>query len=192
MEISELKDKLMQCLDLIWENDSYLIGNDLNERTFCHRLALYLEQEMKGFNVDCEYNRNKNGSKRIYELSQNLNWKMLNDNVLMTIKDAEKMESKIRSYVTYPDIIVHERGSNKRNLLVIEVKKVPDVSACANVDRNDEQKLCAYTSKADTNDYHYLLGVWLAYQPGKHNKRFFLSYFQNGNCVGHELYPALQ
>lgn len=192
MQISELKDKFKQCLDSILKRDFYLIENDLNERTFCHRLALYLEQEIKDFHVDCEYNRNMNKPKAIHLFAEKYKSEMNNDEDLKKRDDADKMQSKLRNYVTYPDIIVHQRGSNDKNLLVIEVKKVQFIAVGLQVDKKDNDKLCAYTSKVDTNDYHYRLGVWLAYQPGKQNKSFFLNYFQNGNCVGYEWYPALE
>lgn len=39
--------------------DAYLFEADANERSISHRLALYLEEEFPGWNVDCEYNRDQ-------------------------------------------------------------------------------------------------------------------------------------
>ncbi len=76
-----------------------LLKVNIYEPTISHRIALYLEKELKKYkkysqyNVDCEYNKNLS--------NQKLNSK------------GEKVR---------PDIIVHIRRTNK-NLCVIEIKK---------------------------------------------------------------------
>jgi hypothetical protein len=68
------------------------------------QLAGYLEPFFGGWNVDCEYNRNHDDPKRLEIPGRNVR---LDDTQARTI---------------FPDIIVHERGTDK-NPLVIEMKK---------------------------------------------------------------------
>lgn len=46
------------CLEEIYNNDFALIFNNVSERAITHKLAEYLQKRFKGYNVDCEYNRN--------------------------------------------------------------------------------------------------------------------------------------
>ena len=84
--------------------DADLFEADANERSISHRLAIYLEEEFTGWNVDCEYNRDGHEPKRLQ-----LNPEM--------IKSDDEQGTTV-----YPDIIVHQRGKPK-NHLVIEIKK---------------------------------------------------------------------
>jgi len=54
---NEIERKVKSCLQILREQDKYLLDNDLNERTITHKLATYLQEEFQEFNVDCEYNR---------------------------------------------------------------------------------------------------------------------------------------
>lgn len=91
------------------EFDSFLFEKDLNERTITHKLAEYLQQEFKDWNVDCEYNRDC--EKYIKSISR---W---NDECYRKPKINDSDAKTV-----FPDIIVHQRES-KDNLLVIEAKK---------------------------------------------------------------------
>lgn len=87
-----------------------------------HRIAIYLEQEMPGYNVDCEYNHDGFDVKRL-QLEQ-----------CLTSADNDE------AVTVFPDIIVHRRGNNDHNLLVVEMKK-----AAAGTDlAYDRQKLRAF------------------------------------------------
>lgn len=86
------------------KNDNFLLTNDVNERSISHRLAVYLEGEFRCWDVDCEYNRNHDVSKRLSFESENIE---PNDTHAATV---------------FPDIIIHKRNSTK-NLIVIEMKK---------------------------------------------------------------------
>ena len=85
-------------------DDVYLLEVDANERSISHRLALYLEEEFPGRDVDCEYNRDRHEPKRLQLEPENVR------------SDDEQGKT------VYPDIIVHKRGE-PRNLLAIEIKK---------------------------------------------------------------------
>ncbi len=84
----EIDDKLKSSLDLLYHHDSFLLTNDLDELTISHKLASYLQQKFDAWNVDCEYNREQGGSKR------------LNGNIVR------------------PDIIIHHRGTKDNLLVI--------------------------------------------------------------------------
>lgn len=88
----------------LYEHDWYLLAHDVGERSITHRLGLYLEQLFPEWDVDCEYNRNGHDPKTV------------------ALPDRSDPEVQ-RQTSTYPDIIVHRRGSNAENLLIIEAKK---------------------------------------------------------------------
>lgn len=96
--MKELLQKLIEkSLDELYTKDSELIIRKVAERDIVHRFAHYFENNMSKtelvrYNVDCEYNRDGYGIKQIN-----------GSNI-------------------YPDFIIHKRGSNEDNLLVIEFK----------------------------------------------------------------------
>ncbi len=103
--------------------DSELLSIDCNERSITHRLAMYLQDEFEGWDVDCEYNRDHHSPdhvKRLYSLIEQIS------------------TSDTDAKTVFPDIIVHHRGTSE-NLLVIEVKK----SRNPEPDKRDKQKLQA-------------------------------------------------
>jgi hypothetical protein len=81
--------------------DSALFERDASEWAIAHRLAVYLEQEIPGWDVDCEYNR------------QGVN---------------QDPKAFARGQRVRPDVVLHKRGDGalRNNLLIIEVKKEPD------------------------------------------------------------------
>jgi hypothetical protein len=92
----------------VLQEDAYLLKVDANERSVSHRLAIYLEAELKDefpdWDVDCEYNRDGHEPKTL-RLTP----------TTTTSADAD-------GTTVYPDIIVHKRGQQE-NLLAIEIKK---------------------------------------------------------------------
>ncbi len=104
MVANDVIEKVQSALDRLFERDGDLLRHDVNERTITHKLAQYLENEFPGWDVDCEYNRNHNQTKR-----------------LMMIAHPPAADNTDGVSV-FPDIIVHHRMSDK-NFLVIEVKK---------------------------------------------------------------------
>ena len=104
------------------KNDWKLLKSDVNERSITHKLAIYLQENFPNFDVDCEYNRG------------GLDPKILNLPVSNILDNATKAKT------VFPDIIIHERGTNN-NILVIEVKKSSNRNSNG---RTDEEKLYAY------------------------------------------------
>jgi hypothetical protein len=99
MKKAEVRTRLNAALSTLWINDSHLFHINSSERSICHKLALYLEDQFPGYDVDVEYNRM--GSEEEY---------------------PPKIKGFRGEYVT-PDIIVHKRDVQFTcNLLVIEAK----------------------------------------------------------------------
>ena len=121
MEKEEVLLRLNSACHSLLEHDRELLVVDANERSITHKLAEHLQAEFPGWNVDCEYNRDGFDPKRMTYTVESVS--------------TDNTEAK----TVFPDIIVHERGTQARNLLVIEAKK--RTSGNANSDR---EKLKAY------------------------------------------------
>jgi hypothetical protein len=90
----EMRKVVADALSDFAKHDMELLHVGVQEETLSHRLAIYIERRLDGWQVDCEYNRDLRQPKMNTEGS-----------------------GRIR-----PDIIAHKRNS-PRNLLVVEVKK---------------------------------------------------------------------
>lgn len=128
----EIATNVIRAIENLFENDEHLLRVDVAERAITHRLATYLEQYFEDWDVDCEYNRDGFEIKHIPDGSG----------------DDGEHGSKV-----FPDVIVHQRGSN-HNLLVIEVKKDTNKEP----DSKDLGKLHGF--KYDL-DYHFAAFVRL-------------------------------
>ena len=148
---------LNQSIDLLYENDHFLIKNGVHEQDISHRIAYYLENLLRShdwfvksrYSIDVEYNRNLNNTKKFYD-------------------NCSNKEIKCR-----PDIIIHERGVHKFNLIVIEIKKGENYS------ENDFSKLCALTN--EQLNYKYKLGIFINITSQKSELQY--KYFKNGQAV---------
>ena len=96
-------------------------------------------------NVDCEYNRHGNKVKTLH------------------------------GEIIRPDILVHERGSDNHNLLVIEMKKTnrPD---------DDIETLKDMTLK--DGEYHYSYGLFISFQHGEKGWTALTRWFEDGKEIG--------
>lgn len=121
-----IEQSLNKALQTLVERDANILMYDINERTISHRLAGYLEPFFKDWNVDCEYNRNHDDSKRL-EIPR---------------RNARTDDTEART--VFPDIIVHRRGTDE-NLLVIEMKKTTSQES----DEFDLLKLSAFKCQLD-------------------------------------------
>ena len=97
-----LLDELIEsALDKLYKQDIYLLEHEVHERTIVFRFGHYLQNLMdeteafRDYYLDFEYNRNGNQPKRIPAQSQN---------------------------GALPDLIIHQRGTNAHNLLIMEFK----------------------------------------------------------------------
>lgn len=123
------------------------LPESVHERTITHRLAIYLENEVRQLDArilgveprevfaDCEYNRDgPECSKKLFVL-------------------AEISRSGKPRHV-FPDIIVHKRGEDGPNLIVIEAKKRSDASRRSIA--RDEARLRLYVEEFDY-DYAFFV-----------------------------------
>ena len=116
----------------LYEKDSILLKKDydIHERTVCHRLAIYIEKNLKvDYHVDVEYNRmrTKYGVDDIGDvIGKVLNWEGSGEG----------------SSFVYPDIIIHKRNT-EQNFVDIEVKMVWK----NRLKRLDYQKINMYISQ---------------------------------------------
>jgi hypothetical protein len=146
----------------------------VGERAIAHRLAVHLEIEMgkQGYPnedvqiaVDCEYNRHRGAVKVQLVKSK------LRQRVEAAKKHAIKKHPEKKGWYVFsvnPDIIVHERGVDDNNLIVIEVK-------CASNTIDDELdniKLQLFTTRDYEQGYGYIFGASaIAYDDDKFGVR---------------------
>jgi hypothetical protein len=106
MKEEEVRERLQAALDLLLKYDLYLLDHDLSERCIASRLAMYLQNLFREFDVDAEYNR-RGARPKSPELPEEC---------------ANYTDEHGQSLVV-PDLIVHRRGPEGPNLLVLEMKK---------------------------------------------------------------------
>ncbi len=127
----DIKIRVEAALLQLIKNDSFLFEHDANERSVTHKLGEYLQPHFSSFHVDCEYNRH---------------------GILTKILPRECHDKKQER--VYPDIVIHLRGHDLKNLLVIEVKLNGESSEC------DEVKLKEFSKSND--DYRYDYGLFIS------------------------------
>lgn len=98
--IEILEELIEYALDEVYTKDLFLLEKNVHERAIVFRFGFYLKTLMDKsgkfieYNLDCEYNRNGDDVKRLPSCQHG----------------------------AIPDLIIHKRGSNKYNLLVVEFK----------------------------------------------------------------------
>jgi len=65
MENIEVERRLQAAISALRSQDSHLVEVDASERSITHRLAVHLERLFPGWDVDCEYNRDRRDHKTI-------------------------------------------------------------------------------------------------------------------------------
>lgn len=179
MNINQIKRRVDIAIQMLRVNDNYLLKHNANERSISHKFAMYLESTFgKNYDVDCEYNRNiehERGSKNIDILKSE--WSRLNGRNINVIDEDIIVEKSV-----LPDIIVHKRGSNKENLLVIEIKK----STSTVREDYDLKKLEIFTDQNDPGGLKYKYGLFVKFHMNKERfKHPEIILFVNGE---HKLY----
>ena len=96
-------NKVVAALREFYAHETWLLENDLGERTLTHRLARDIEKQFPGWEVDCNYDRL---GERTLRLPHG------------TIVSTDDHLAKS----VYPDIVVHQREI-PNNLLAVEVRK---------------------------------------------------------------------
>ena len=57
MTKQDLEPLVLESLNRLFARDAILLKTGASEWSIAHRLAVYLEQLLPGWNIDCEYNR---------------------------------------------------------------------------------------------------------------------------------------
>lgn len=127
-QINLLNVLIEQTLDHLYNNDLYLIQNEVHERTIVGRFVIYFQQlldnsEFNNLNLDIEYNKNHSDPKRTVNFPNG----------------------------TYPDLILHKRGSNENNICIFEFKTWWNSHT-----NGDLKKLKDFTRQTD--NYRYGIG----------------------------------
>jgi hypothetical protein len=87
-------------------DDFELLELGVTERALTHRLALYMEENVqRPLVVDCEYNRHFRYPKRVQ------------------LMRGASHDGRIVEVAVIPDIILHQRNTDDKNLIALEVKK---------------------------------------------------------------------
>lgn len=130
-KINLLVELVFTALDELYSKDEYLITYEAHECSIVFRFAHYLQNLIDAhkvfaqYNLDVEYNRNGRQPKRI-----------------------PNSRNGVR-----PDVIIHRRGLNTHNLLIMEFKPPWDIYNTF----NDQQKLKAFTQ--NSGEYAFRLGL---------------------------------
>jgi hypothetical protein len=138
LDRNQLDEIISLCLQDLYNQDGQILAQDVGERAICGRLAMLMDPRLPLYSVDIEYNRMGPG---------------------LEPKDIEMPDENgdLTAHRVFPDIIVHERGHNLRNLLVVEVKK----STNAVADEHDLAKLHALCGQL-----RYQYGLFLRLSTG--------------------------
>ncbi|MGC5328192.1 hypothetical protein [Brevibacillus sp. SYSU BS000544] len=174
-------NRVNNAISKLFERDQYLLVNNLNERTIAHKFAVYLQEEFFDLNVDCEYNKNvdeDDGSKNIYVV------KVEAERLRKSINKEIVIDEIIHSVISiYPDIVIHNRGENNSNLLIIEIKKSTNL-----IDRYyDFKKLQCYTDNTPHNKLKYQYGLFIEFETNVPKPRKpELIWFKDGEIVSQE------
>lgn len=117
-EIENLEKYVKQAMKQLYDKDKILLNDNVSERCLVYNFARHLERTLKetpykNLYIDLEYNRN-----------------------------CGRMKSIKGQRTSYPDLIVHERGTYNNNAIVIEFKKWNNKSK--KVLKKDREKLKAF------------------------------------------------
>ena len=124
-------NKVITALREFYAHEAFLLEKDLGERTLTHRLAVYVERQFPGWQVDCNYDRLGERTLRLPHGS--------------IVSTDDHLSKSI-----YPDVVVHQREI-PNNLLAIEVRKDSNHQPL----EHDRHKLQALT------DPHVWFAYWI-------------------------------
>lgn len=167
MTETEIIKKLEEAIDRLYVNDFHLIENQAHERSITHMLAKHLSDIFTGYDIDCEYDTditNLTGNypkKKEIEILKNELEKVKDHIKSSTDKSINEYGEIIVPLNIYPDIIIHRRGTNNLNTLIVELKKSTNTNRKSI--KLDKLKLEAYTSQR----LNYRLGAYINLSVGK-------------------------
>ena len=124
-------NRAITALQALFAHDRILFERDLGERALTHRLAVHVERQFPGWDVDCEYDR-------------------LGERTLRLPRGTIVSTDDHLAKSVYPDLVVHQRAV-PNNLLAIEVRKAINHQPI----EHDQRKLMALT------DPHLWFAYWI-------------------------------
>jgi hypothetical protein len=124
-------NKVIAALQELFARESVLFERDLGERALTHRLAVHVERQFPGWDVDCEYDR-------------------LGERTLRLPRGSIVSTDDHLAKSVYPDLVVHQRAI-PNNLLAIELRKAINHQPV----EHDRRKLMALT------DPHLWFAYWI-------------------------------
>jgi hypothetical protein len=135
-QTAEIKGAIASALERVYRQDFLLIERQAHERSVAFRFGHYFSEIVgqtsfrndSELTIDCDYNRN-----------------------LVNVKN---MQGFNEVHGILPDIILHHRGFNDKNVVVIELKGHWGGNG------RDDEKLRGFTHPSE-NDYQYGLGVFI-------------------------------
>lgn len=154
MEKAEIIGKVNLALDLFYEKDAHLIDINVHERSIAHKFAEYLQLLFPDYNVDCEYDRHGKYTKKLEGITE---------------CSIERTTDRI-----LPDIIIHKRGDDKKNLVVFEIKSKSNATPC------DIKKLELLTKKSGEFKYKFGFFVQFGNERAGCELRLFINGIENG------------
>jgi hypothetical protein len=106
MNRDEATDLITRAIYKVVERESALLDLDVTERALAHHLARYIGEGVASpLSVDCEYNRHFQNPKRL------------------NLPPRQALDRELRATTVFPDIVIHERNTDARNYVVLELKK---------------------------------------------------------------------
>ena len=107
MTTDEAIDHLERANARVENEDRHLLMVNVSERCIAARLAMYLREYFADHDVDVEYNRHGDDTKHLHDL----------------VDKNDCPRNREEGQTVLPDVIVHRRGVDHSNLLIIEMKK---------------------------------------------------------------------
>jgi len=172
MNVKLIKEKFNAAVFNFLQEDPCLLkigDGGVHEQAISHRIAVYLDLEFKGlgYHVDCEYNKHEDLPKRLRL-----------DQVLCQCPSCMQQSNISAECPLFrPDINVHHRNDDTRNLLVVEIKKTQKcLKDCA--------KLKKLSAPLNQNGYGYQLGIFLYFEVKNHEYIPQYIFFRDGKKRG--------
>jgi hypothetical protein len=153
MKKREIIRKINVALDLFYEKDKHLIEINVHERSIAHKFAEYLQLLFPDYNLDCEYDKRGKYTKKLEDIRQCA---------------KERTTNRI-----LPDIIIHERGYDRNNLVIFEIKSKSGATAC------DIKKLELLTKESGQFRYHFGFFVRFGSERAECELRLFINGIEN-------------
>ena len=143
MRIDEVKQFLERAIARTERADRHLLVVNVSERCIATRLAMYLREYFVDYDVDVEYNRHGDDVKQLHDVVRHCP---------RDRGDTGQGQSVL------PDVVVHRRGNDDANLLVIEMKKSRNLRGI----ERDRQRIRAFRT-----ELQYDLGALVVCRTGK-------------------------